>query len=178
MRHPASSLRIQDARGTLTSSDFQIRICSLVAPARKAPSGVYAMATTEVAIVMEYFDLVSADRAFQMLIAPSSPADAIRRSASSLSGLSLCRGCHDRAVMTPWWALNVWQSPSEFQIYKMSALICCESTETTYVNTSRLAGRGEQLGLLIKDNPRQGMAFSRFKLLDWTNLIFRALISL
>lgn len=79
---------------------------SLVAPAMNAPSGVKDIATTAEFIVIEFRDLASDARAFQILMAPSSPADANRRSesASVLNGDG--KGCHDSDVITPWCALN------------------------------------------------------------------------
>jgi hypothetical protein len=79
---------------------------SLVAPAMNAPSGVKDMATTAEFIVIDDRDFASDPRAFQMLMAPSSPADANKRSesASILNGNG--NGCHESDVTTPWCALN------------------------------------------------------------------------
>lgn len=65
-----------------------------------------AMATTELVIVMAYLDLLSEERAFQMLIAPSSPAEARRRSLVSSVAVSGETGCQAKEVMMPWWALK------------------------------------------------------------------------
>jgi hypothetical protein len=75
---------------------------SLVAPAMNAPSGVNAKATTPDPMVIEDLDLVSDERAFQMLIAPSSPADTNNRSAGSAKVAGFCIGCQIREVISPW----------------------------------------------------------------------------
>jgi hypothetical protein len=85
-----------------TSSVFQIETDWFVAPAIKAPSGVNANATTPEPIVIEHFGFVSGDRAFQILIAPSSPADASNRSVSSLKIDEVGNGCQAKVVIWPW----------------------------------------------------------------------------
>lgn len=72
-----------------------------MAPEMNAPSGVKARATTPDPMVIEDRDLVSDERAFQMLIAPSSPADTNKRSASSITTGS-DTGCQISEVMSPW----------------------------------------------------------------------------
>lgn len=75
-------------------------------PAINAPSGVKARATTADPIVIDDFDFVSDERTFQILIAPSSPADARYRSVSSAGPGRVWRGCHVSEVIRPWCALN------------------------------------------------------------------------
>lgn len=74
---------------------------SLVAPAIYVPSGEKASPTTPDPIVIDDLYLVSGERAFQILIAPSSPADASRRSESSLIADPPGIGCQTRAVTPP-----------------------------------------------------------------------------
>jgi hypothetical protein len=78
-----------------------MNICSFVAPAIKAPSGVKESATTADPIVIEHLDLDSDERAFQMLMAPSSPEDASNRSESSPSPDGNCIGCQANEVISP-----------------------------------------------------------------------------
>lgn len=70
-----------------------------MAPEMNAPSGVKARATTPDPMVIEDRDFVSDERAFQMLIAPSSPAEASNRSASSATGSDT--GCQISDVISP-----------------------------------------------------------------------------
>jgi hypothetical protein len=67
-----------------------------------APSGVKERATTADPIVIELFDFESKERTFQILMAPSSPADASNRSASSAKAMGVCRGCQINEVIRPW----------------------------------------------------------------------------
>jgi hypothetical protein len=73
-----------------------------VAPAKNAPSGVKAIATTADPIVIEYLGLVAGDRAFQILIAPSSPAETSILSVSSFRLKGEGIGCHISDVINPW----------------------------------------------------------------------------
>lgn len=59
------------------------------------------MATTPEFIVIEYLGLDAGERAFQILIAPSSPADASNRSAPSLKLNGEGIGCHISDVIKP-----------------------------------------------------------------------------
>lgn len=77
-----------------------------VPPAMKAPSGVKARDATAEPIVIECLDLVSDERAFHMLMAPSSPADANSLSESGRRAAGTSMGCQRRAVIWPWCALS------------------------------------------------------------------------
>jgi hypothetical protein len=84
------------------SSTFHMRTRSLVAPAMNAPSGVKESANTlEGPIVIEHFCLLSEERAFHMLIAPSSLDEANNLSLSSPKVIELGNGCHIREVISP-----------------------------------------------------------------------------
>ena len=70
-----------------------------VPPAMKAPSGEKARDATAEPIVIEFLHLISDERAFHMLMAPSSPAEASNLSESSRRAAGSGIGCQSKAVI-------------------------------------------------------------------------------